>query len=177
MHHQAIQECDLLLHEVGVPSKLKPNPKPNPKPSPSPNPNPNANPNPQPNPDPDPDPTPNPNPNPTPSPTQAGMPPTHTPAAALKQLPDSIKLNLKLIHVGMRSFDANFKPFGFERVKVEHTVLRAHRGLLTRTRTRTRTPDPNPGPEPRTRWALSTPWSCLSSPARTHAQRARCRSS
>ena len=29
------------------------------------------------------------------------MPPTHTPAAALKQLPESIRRNLKLIHVGM----------------------------------------------------------------------------
>ena len=134
MHHQAIQECDLLLHEAGGPS--------------NPNPNPKLNPNPNPNLSPSPGPDPNPNPNPSPNPTQAGMPPTHTPAAALKQLPDSIKLNLKLIHVGMRSFEANFKPFGFERVKVrfEHTMVltitRTRTRTITRTRTRTRTPNP-----------------------------------
>ena len=56
---------------------------------------------------------------------EAGMPPTHTPAAALKQLPDSLKRNLKLIHVGNRSFKANFESEGFERVKVgfEHTLV------------------------------------------------------
>ena len=98
------------------------------------------------------------------------MPPTHTPAAALKQLPDSIKRNLKLIHVGirsfdpsltltltahphrspltfhpgqvgMRSFDANFKPFGFERVKVNPN-------LLTPTLPLTLHPNPSPTPNP-----------------------------
>ena len=34
MHHQAIQECDLLLHEAGIPSNPAPNSNPEPQPQP-----------------------------------------------------------------------------------------------------------------------------------------------